>query len=136
MQQSAHHSKPQEQNQVNGGLEADTKQSQPTSENLFEVVSWEQNAQEPVAPLRTVLHTESLEEVETESYDHFLEITVTEPQKVGDGMGSYMAYKVTTKTNLPKFRKNQFSVMRRFSDFLGEKLFLFEFQNYLYYQSF
>ena len=26
-----------------------------------------------------------------------MEITVTEPKKMGDGMGSYMAYKVNTK---------------------------------------
>ena len=35
---------------------------------------------------------------EEESGDQFqMEITVTEPKKMGDGMGSYMAYKVNTK---------------------------------------
>lgn len=34
-------------------------------------------------------------------------------------MGSYLAYKVTTTTNIPKFRKREFFVLRRFSDFLG-----------------
>ncbi|EEB15745.1 Sorting nexin-2, putative [Pediculus humanus corporis] len=65
-----------------------------------------------------------LEEIDTENNDQFLEITVTDPQKVKDGIGSYMVYKVNTKTNIPKFRKNQFAVNRRFSDFLGlhEKL--------------
>lgn len=66
-------------------------------------------------------NSQSLEEVDTESYDQFIEISVTDPQKIGDGMGSYIAYKVTTKTNMPKFRKNQFSVIRRFSDFLGKE---------------
>ena len=34
-------------------------------------------------------------------------------------MGAYVAYKVETKTNMPIFRKRNFSVIRRFSDFLG-----------------
>merc|ERR1719361_1296325 len=39
-------------------------------------------------------------------------------------MSSFMAYKVTTKTNLKFFKRENFSVTRRFSDFLGlhEKL--------------
>ncbi|KAL0278111.1 UNVERIFIED_CONTAM: hypothetical protein PYX00_000021 [Menopon gallinae] len=122
--QSPLQSTPQEQNLINGASESNKNQPQAMNESLFEIVSWEPSVQEPVPPMRTIIHTQSLEEVETENYDHFLEIKVTEPQKIGDGMGSYMAYKVTTKTNMPKFRKNQFSVMRRFSDFLGlhEKL--------------
>lgn len=38
---------------------------------------------------------------------------------MGDGMGAYMAYRVTTKTNKPIFGGRDFSVTRRFSDFLG-----------------
>jgi len=59
-----------------------------------------------------------------EASDEFIEIHVTSPHKVGDGMSSYMAYKVTTKTNLSYFKKNNPEVNRRFSDFLGlrEKL--------------
>lgn len=34
-------------------------------------------------------------------------------------MGAYVAYKVETETNMPIFRKRNFSVIRRFSDFLG-----------------
>jgi hypothetical protein len=37
-------------------------------------------------------------------------------------MGSYMAYKVNTKTNLSFFKKKEASVSRRFSDFLGKLL--------------
>ena len=39
-------------------------------------------------------------------------------------MSSYMAYRLTTKTNLKHFKRNNFTVIRRFSDFLGmhEKL--------------
>ena len=59
-----------------------------------------------------------------EASDEFIEIHVTSPHKVGDGMSSYMAYKVTTKTNLSYFKKSNPEVNRRFSDFLGlrEKL--------------
>ncbi|XP_010172055.2 sorting nexin-1 [Antrostomus carolinensis] len=39
-------------------------------------------------------------------------------------MNAYVAYKVSTQTSMPMFRSKQFSVKRRFSDFLGlyEKL--------------
>uniref|UniRef100_A0A672YC41 Sorting nexin-2 n=1 Tax=Sphaeramia orbicularis TaxID=375764 RepID=A0A672YC41_9TELE len=37
----------------------------------------------------------------------------------GDGMNAYMAYKVTTKTSMSLFKLREFSVRRRFSDFLG-----------------
>ena len=40
--------------------------------------------------------------------------------EVGEGMGSYMAYRVSTKTNLSYFKKKNAEVNRRFSDFLGE----------------
>lgn len=62
----------------------------------------------------------SLEDVSTAEYaEDSIEITVSEPQKVGDGMNSYLAYKVTTRTKIPKFKSNEFSTLRRFSDFLG-----------------
>uniref|UniRef100_T1IUB9 PX domain-containing protein n=1 Tax=Strigamia maritima TaxID=126957 RepID=T1IUB9_STRMM len=68
----------------------------------------------------------SSDDIEEEQNDQFIEITITDPQKIGDGMSSYMAYKVRadysgviTKTNLPYYKKKQFAVMRRFSDFLG-----------------
>ncbi|CAG9821478.1 unnamed protein product [Phaedon cochleariae] len=67
--------------------------------------------------------TPSMEQVpskpEISEEDDFLEIHITEPAKVGDGMGAYMAYRVTTKTNMPMFKRREFSVTRRFSDFLG-----------------
>ncbi|XP_028812482.1 sorting nexin-1 isoform X2 [Denticeps clupeoides] len=62
---------------------------------------------------------------EEESNDKFeLNIAVTHPEKVGDGMNAYMVYKVSTQTTLPMFKSRAFSVRRRFSDFLGlfEKL--------------
>ncbi|XP_029643599.1 sorting nexin-2 isoform X7 [Octopus sinensis] len=64
---------------------------------------------------------------EIEEEDPFtLEIKVCEPNRVGDGMGAYIVYKVISKTNIPAFRKTTMTVLRRFSDFLGlhEKLAL------------
>jgi sorting nexin-1/2 len=48
-----------------------------------------------------------------------LELTITEPQKQGDGMSSFLVYRVTTRTNIALFRRKDFAVWRRFSDFLG-----------------
>uniref|UniRef100_A0A7N9AP57 Sorting nexin-1 n=1 Tax=Mastacembelus armatus TaxID=205130 RepID=A0A7N9AP57_9TELE len=68
----------------------------------------------------------SLEQLEEEeAKDNFdVDVAVTNPEKVGDGMNAYMAYKVSTRTSLPMFKSKTFSVKRRFSDFLGlyEKL--------------
>lgn len=42
--------------------------------------------QEPLSP--------TMEEVETnDNGDQYIEITVSEPQKMGDGIGSFIAYK-------------------------------------------
>lgn len=68
---------------------------------------------------------EELEEEEEEEEDKFdIHISVKDPEKIGDGMNAYMAYKVSTQTTLPMFRNKTFTVRRRFSDFLGlyEKL--------------
>lgn len=54
-----------------------------------------------------------------EERDDFIDISIQESQKVGDGMGAYLAYKVITRTNIPIFKKKTMCVMRRFSDFLG-----------------
>lgn len=49
----------------------------------------------------------------------FIEITVTEPQKQGDGMSGFIVFRITTRTNIALFRRKEFAVWRRFSDFLG-----------------
>ena len=49
-----------------------------------------------------------LMQIEAASGDEFIEIHVSDPQKIGDGMSSYMAYKVTTKTNITYFRWEDF----------------------------
>jgi hypothetical protein len=59
-------------------------------------------------------------DLDQEAEDKFIEIAISEPHKVGDGISSHMAYKVTTRTNLKPFRRESFSVTRRFSDFLGK----------------
>ncbi|XP_023339479.1 sorting nexin-2 [Eurytemora carolleeae] len=56
---------------------------------------------------------------ELEGGDEYIDITITSPHKVGDGMNSFMAFKVNTKTNLSFFKKKESVVTRRFSDFLG-----------------
>ncbi|KAK7912563.1 hypothetical protein WMY93_012774 [Mugilogobius chulae] len=67
----------------------------------------------------------ALEEEEEEAKDSFdVDISVTSPEKVGDGMNAYVAYRVNTRTSLAMFKSKTFFVRRRFSDFLGlyEKL--------------
>nr|XP_020450992.1 sorting nexin-2 [Monopterus albus] len=63
----------------------------------------------------------SFDEIEEEEGSDSLDIhiSVSDPEKVGDGMNAYMAYKVTTRTSMSLFKQNEFSVKRRFSDFLG-----------------
>ncbi|XP_060895120.1 sorting nexin-2 isoform X1 [Labrus mixtus] len=63
----------------------------------------------------------SFDEIEEEEGGDSIDmhIAVSDPEKVGDGMNAYMAYKVTTKTSLSLFQTGEFSVKRRFSDFLG-----------------
>lgn len=53
-----------------------------------------------------------------------LNITVADPKKESEGINSYISYKVNTQTNLPEFTYGQFSVIRRYSDFvwLAEQL--------------
>lgn len=53
-----------------------------------------------------------------EDKDKFIEVKISDPIKIGDGMSSYMTYKVQTKTNYPVFKQQDFEVNRRFSDFL------------------
>ncbi|KAF9971860.1 Vacuolar protein sorting-associated protein 5, partial [Modicella reniformis] len=48
----------------------------------------------------------------------WFEITVGEPQKVGDVINPHIVYKVHIKTNSTAFRSNDFTVQRRYRDFL------------------
>lgn len=49
----------------------------------------------------------------------FIKISISETSKVGEGMSSYVAYKIVTHTNMPMFKSINMAVLRRFSDFLG-----------------
>jgi sorting nexin-1/2 len=47
------------------------------------------NLQEPLSPSGTMMEDVTTEE----NSDQFIEISISEPQKVGEGMTSYLAYK-------------------------------------------
>lgn len=49
----------------------------------------------------------------------YIKISISETTKVGEGMSSYVAYRIVTRTNMPMFKTNNMAVLRRFSDFLG-----------------
>merc|ERR1711934_352633 len=46
-----------------------------------------------------------------------MQITVTDPVKQGDGFGSFISYKINTKTTLPQYTWKEFSQIHRYSDF-------------------
>ncbi|KAL0074876.1 Vps5 C terminal like-domain-containing protein [Phycomyces blakesleeanus] len=48
----------------------------------------------------------------------YFEVTVEDPQKVGDAINAHIVYKVKTKTNSPVFRSPECVVARRYRDFL------------------
>jgi len=52
------------------------------------------------------------------SGDSVFKITVTDPVKQGDGMRSYISYKINTKTTLPQYQWKEFSVIHRYRDFV------------------
>ena len=55
-----------------------------------------------------------------------LVITVTKPEKTGEGINSYISYLIITKTSLPAFSQTEFSVIRRFNDFVWLHQHLYE----------
>ena len=75
------------------------------------------------SPEQVETDTDPLDTADEES-DAFIEVSVSDPHKVGEGISSFLAYRVSTRTNLSFFRRKEFTVSRRFSDFLGlhEKL--------------
>ncbi|KAI8855171.1 Vps5 C terminal like-domain-containing protein [Chytridium lagenaria] len=60
----------------------------------------------------------SNEHQKLEATEHDFEISVSEPQKIGDPLSAHVSYKVRTKTNAPGFRNLDFTVSRRYRDFL------------------
>lgn len=69
--------------------------------------------QSPQAPKKSLHSFDEAEE------DQYIDISVTEPSRKGDGMGSYVEFQINTRTNIKLFKARSFSVRRRFSDFLG-----------------
>lgn len=63
----------------------------------------------------TTNDNETMENVE----NAFIKISISETTKVGEGMSSYVAYRIVTRTNMQMFKMNNMAVLRRFSDFLG-----------------
>jgi sorting nexin-1/2 len=47
-----------------------------------------------------------------------MQISVTDPVKQGDGFGSYISYKINTRTSLPQYTWKEFSQIHRYSDFV------------------
>jgi len=77
-------------------------------------------ADQPAMPkMSSAMMIDEDEAKELESGDDFIHVMVTDPHKVGDGMGSFIAYNVVTRTNSNYFKKKELKVTRRFSDFLG-----------------
>ncbi|XP_017292501.1 sorting nexin-1a [Kryptolebias marmoratus] len=101
--------------------EATTKPSASSSSSSSSSLSAAASLAKPQSSTLEELEEEEEEELE-DKFDLF--VSVKDPEKIGDGMNAYMAYKVSTETTLPMFRNKTFTVKRRFSDFLGlyEKL--------------
>uniref|UniRef100_A0A1B6LMV1 Sorting nexin-2 n=1 Tax=Graphocephala atropunctata TaxID=36148 RepID=A0A1B6LMV1_9HEMI len=95
------------------------KEQQPLPTPVDDFDSDEIKLQSPEPVLKKLPQLTSAEIAEKEGGDQFLEITVSEACRVGDGMAAYIAYKIDMHTNIPLFKKKKFSVQRRFSDFLG-----------------
>uniref|UniRef100_A0A1J3G467 Sorting nexin 1 n=1 Tax=Noccaea caerulescens TaxID=107243 RepID=A0A1J3G467_NOCCA len=48
----------------------------------------------------------------------YLSVSVTDPVKLGNGVQSYISYRVVTKTNFPEYQGPEKIVIRRYSDFV------------------
>eukprot|EP00753_Platysulcus_tardus_P002756 PLAT11868.1.p1 GENE.PLAT11868.1~~PLAT11868.1.p1 ORF type:complete len:451 (+),score=225.38 PLAT11868.1:33-1385(+) len=65
------------------------------------------------------LHDDPAEEGKSADDGHwFMEITVSDPVKQGEGLQAYISYKVNTNTNQKDFKFEQISVIRRYSEFV------------------
>ncbi|GAO48218.1 Vps5-domain-containing protein [Saitoella complicata NRRL Y-17804] len=75
--------------------------------------SYSRSAPEPAVPTSKPSHI-PLEQAAKPSFD----ISVGDPQKIGDLTSSHTVYKVRTKTTSSAFKVPEFAVMRRYRDFL------------------
>lgn len=76
-----------------------------------------ENVQSPSSPARRDSATGSPRRSKLLSTPVF-QITVSDPTKIGDPVRGHVVYTVRTKTTSPHYRRGDFSVLRRFSDFL------------------
>ncbi|XP_074285890.1 sorting nexin 1 isoform X1 [Silene latifolia] len=56
----------------------------------------------------------------------YITVSVTDPVKLGNGVQSYISYRVITQTNLPDYQGPEKIVIRRYSDFVWLRDRLFE----------
>uniref|UniRef100_A0A5K4EDT8 Sortingnexin-related n=1 Tax=Schistosoma mansoni TaxID=6183 RepID=A0A5K4EDT8_SCHMA len=88
------------------------------SENALNVsLNSESCLQTGFTPERIVIHDKSPIDIGKETVKTVSDVAyvkITNPAKVGEGISSYVVYRVNTKLN-----GKEFSVLRRFSDFLG-----------------
>lgn len=63
-------------------------------------------------------HESETAESSKKDEDQMFIISVGDPQKVGDPINAHIIYTVHTRTSSPHYRKPEFSVLRRYSDFL------------------
>ncbi|MED6280543.1 Sorting nexin-1 [Characodon lateralis] len=117
----------EEDSDIFGEATVELSLDSPRNERRKEATTKPASASTSVSASLAKPQSAALEELEEEEeledkVDIF--VSVKDPEKIGDGMNAYMAYKVSTQTTLPMFRNKTFTVRRRFSDFLGlyEKL--------------
>ncbi|KAG1055222.1 hypothetical protein G6F43_002805 [Rhizopus delemar] len=84
-----------------------------------------QKEEEPIPNQPVSLQEEEEQDTQSESLQipksgsrPYFEISIEDPQKVGDAINAHIVYKVRTKTNSPAFRSSEFIVARRYRDFL------------------
>ncbi|ORX55775.1 Vps5-domain-containing protein [Hesseltinella vesiculosa] len=87
---------------------------QPSEEQPLEDVS---AFDQPAVSLASDIADEPSEIVEQYQRPYF-EVSVEDPQKVGDAINAHIVYKVKTKTDSPAFRSSEMVVARRYRDFL------------------
>ncbi|CAH8288226.1 unnamed protein product, partial [Schistosoma turkestanicum] len=88
------------------------------SENILNVsLNSESCLRTGFTPERNVAHDSSPADIRKDTENTVSDVAfvkITSPEKVGGGISSYIVYRVITK-----FNDKEFSVLRRFSDFLG-----------------
>lgn len=99
-------------------------QQTPSKNSVSNGFEEEINSKENDTPIATekITNVEDVQNLPTNDKNidnNFIKISISETTKVGEGMSSYVAYRIVTRTNMPTFKANNMAVLRRFSDFLG-----------------